>query len=57
MRGGIIFEILKKHMCLNVRFICIETREKKICEDPSTLTYDLLRAQNLGGPLGQRSKQ
>jgi hypothetical protein len=28
-RGNHFFEILKKHMCLNVRFICIETREEK----------------------------
>jgi hypothetical protein len=38
MMGNNCFGDLKKRMCLKGRFKCIETRRRKNCEDPSTLT-------------------
>ena len=37
-RGNHFLEILKKRVCLNARFMCIETRRRTNREDPSTLT-------------------
>ena len=58
-RGNHFFYILKKRICLNARFICIET----ICEDPSTQSLlgptamlNSIGGQDLFYPIKQKSR-
>jgi hypothetical protein len=45
-------QIFKKHLCLNMRYICIETRRKTFVKIRAPWPSSCLHAKNLCGPLG-----